>query len=73
MPGLVGHSQDSHLTDDPTSLTSRFYSNEPSENSNITEVVRGISNQTNEIQENTDNFWIGKWIIFLKSKSKFRL
>ena len=72
---MPGHSRDPH----PESLISRIYneSNEPSvsndsldaietENSNITKVVGGISNQTNKIQENADNFLIGKWIIFLK-------
>ena len=70
---MAGHSQDSH----PESLISRIFNlgNEPSvsndsmdaietENSNITKVVGGISNQTKKIQENADNFWIGKWSIF---------
>ena len=72
---MAGHSQDPH-----PSLISRIYneSNESNEsnvsndclddirngNSNIAEVVDGISNQMNEIQENGDNFLIGKWIIF---------
>ena len=69
---MAGHSQDPH-----PSLISRIYneSNESNvsndcldaigiENRNIAEVVDGISNQTNEIQENGDNFLIGKRIIF---------